>query len=244
MIEREANSTPVQQGAIVTLGGRRWDLPEGRSLRIGRQSTCDVKIGAADPGPEDLGVSRLAATVSHAQGRVWIRNESTSQPVRIRPDQGGDYVLDRRGDMISLGDLWLEVVLDGQIRRYTVVVEVPASDRAGERADDQPTASPSTQASLPLTPRERHLLTAVCEPLLVSGGSRRPASYREAASRLGLSDHTVRNQLDAMRSRLGDLGIPGMLGPDAKDELARYAVRSGSITPADLDHLDSPSRRP
>lgn len=32
--------------------------------------------------------------------------------------------------------------------------------------------------------------------------------------------------------------IPGMVGRDAKDSLARYAVRSGTITAADLDALD------
>jgi DNA-binding Lrp family transcriptional regulator len=71
-----------------------------------------------------------------------------------------------------------------------------------------------------------------------AGPNARPATYREIASRLALSEHTVRNALDALREQLLMIGIPGMIGPEAKDNLARYAVRSGSITPDDLHLLD------
>lgn len=223
--------------ALVSMGRDRWVVGDGESISIGRQSSCEVRIGAGDPGPEDLGVSRRAATLSHAQGRIWIRNDSTTQPVRVQPDAGEGYVLDR-GDMVSLAESRVDLVVEGQVKTYRITVELPVG--TARRDEDEPvTVSPATQGALPLKPRERRLLAALCEPLLKgSGRQARPASYREVAARLRLSDHTVRNQLDALRDELLRRGIPGMIGPDAKDNLARYAVRSGSVTPSDLTALE------
>jgi len=139
--------------------------------------------------------------------------------------------------MVSLAEAFMDVVLEGQIMTYRLSVELPRLASQADN-DEPPTISPATQGTLPLTPRERRLLAALCEPLLVASGREvRPASYREIAARLHLSDHTARNQLDALRDQLLRLGIPGMLGPQAKDNLARYAVRSGSVTAADLEAL-------
>ena len=234
-----AESPVIKYGtALVSMGRHRWVLGDGESISIGRQSACDVRIGGSEPGPEDLGVSRRAATLSHAQGRIWIRNDSTTQPLHVLPDVGEGYVLEHRGDMVSLAESRVDLVVEGQVLTYRVTVELPAG--ATPRDPDEPaTISPATMGALPLKPRERRLLAALCEPLLTgSGRQARPASYREIAARLHLSDHTVRNQLDALRDELLRRGIPGMIGPDAKDNLARYAVRSGSVTPSDLTALE------
>jgi DNA-binding CsgD family transcriptional regulator len=223
--------------ALISYQKLRWALAEGESLSIGRRSTCDICIGSPDPGPEDLGVSRHAATLSHAQGRIWIRNDSTSLPVFVRPAIGQECVLESRGDMVSIAGSVIDVVLEGQIRAYRLTIELPETITP-EDAAGPTTLAPETRAALPLKPRERRLLTALCEPLLTaSGHEARPASYRQMADRLGLSDHTVRNALNALREQLLSVGIPGMIGPEAKDNLARYAVRSGSVTPADLELL-------
>ena len=227
------NPTSVE----VRYGKLRWSLADGRSLSVGRQSGCDIRVGSPSPGPEDLGVSRRAATLTYAQGRVWIRNDSASQAVYVRPAVGAEHVLDRRGDIVSVAAENVDVVLEGHVLTYRLAVEVIG--RAPVPGDEDPeTASPATRAALPLTQRERRLLVAVCFPLLTPSGLRsRPASYREAAVRLGLSEHTVRNHLDELRNRLADMGIPGLVGPEGKDTLARYAVRSGSVTVADIDGL-------
>ena len=228
---READGT---QGAVVRFLGQRWILSDGDTVSVGRQSTCDIRVGSTEPGPEDLGVSRRAASLIHAGGRIWVRNESNSLPVFVRPAVGHGYVLERRGDTVSLSGSEVEVVLEGQIMAYRLTVQLPSGLNDGE-SDGPATVAPATRSTLPLTSRERKLLTALCEPLLTpSGRESRPASYREVADRLGLSDHTVRNALDALRERLISIGIPGMVGSDAKDNLAYYAVRSGSVTPADL----------
>jgi len=221
--------------ATVGFGPRSWTLEDGHSLVIGRQSTCDVRVGGPDPGPEDLGVSRLAATLSVAQGRTWVRNESSSQPVFVYPAVGPECVLERRGDIVSLAsDAW-ELVLEGQIRSYRVDVRLEGTRPGGASSEDPITVSPATRGSLVLTARERRILTALCEPLLTTSGRQaRPATYKQIAKRLSLAEHSVRNALDALRERLATIGIPGMVGANAKDALARYSVRSGTITSDDL----------
>jgi len=238
-LDRASLDGPITSGvAVVSFGRQRWALADGDSISIGRQSSSDVRVGANEPGPEDLGISRRAATLSHAQGRIWVRNDSTTQPVYVRPLAGAGYVLEHRGDMISVTEPHLEVVLEGQVMTYRIFVE-PSAVAPSDSPEEPATVSPETQGTLPLRSRERRLLAALCEPLLTaSGREARPASYREIGARLGLSDHTVRNQLDALREQLFRRGIPGMIGPEAKDNLARYAVRSGSITPRDMEVLE------
>lgn len=229
------------QTVLVRFGVRQWSLAEGESLVTGRQSTCDVIFGAAEPGPEDLGVSRRAATLSYAQGRLWIRNDSTTLPVLITSTTGRRYVLERRGDIVSVADASITIVFEGQITSYLLDVRLPGHPAVDDSLEPA-TLAPATRSALELTPRERRLLAALCEPLLDSKDLRaRPASYREVADRLELSVHTVRNALDALRERLIAVGIPGMVGSTAKDNLARYAVRSGSVTPEDIETIEVPS---
>jgi len=223
--------------AVVTLGPRRWPLSDAQALIVGRQSTCEVRIGAAAPGPEDLGISRRAATLTYANDRLWVRNDSASQPLFIRPQIGPEHVL-RWGDMISLADLRLEIVLEGRVRNYKLVVELPGAPPVDDRRRPSP-GTAATNAALALSARERRLLAAICEPLLARSGARQPASYDEAAGRLGIAAHTVRNQIDDLRARLLTEGVPGMVGPQAKDSLARYAVWSGSIRMADVRALSA-----
>ena len=73
------------------------DLHEGDERAIGRSRGCDLRVGA-EPA-EDLGVSRTAATVSLRDGRVWVRNDSTSQPVYLVPEVGPTRMLERKDEI-------------------------------------------------------------------------------------------------------------------------------------------------
>ena len=80
--------------ATVSHGDSQATIEEGQRVRIGRSTVCDVQVGSgADGGPEDLGVSRTAATVSMQDGRLWVRNDSASQPVYLVPGTGPTRVL-------------------------------------------------------------------------------------------------------------------------------------------------------
>ena len=236
--EGGAQGETRQSHALVALGPSRWKLSEGESVLVGRGASCDVRIGAPVPGPEDLGVSRRAATLTFAAGQLWVRNDSSTQPLYVQPATRPPRLLDHRGETVSFGDQKLDVVIEGRVLTYHVGVEVMLATPAEEEGDP-PTLSPATESRLPLLSRERRLVAALCEPLL-TGVAPRSASYNQVAERLGRSRHTVRNQLDLLRAHLAALGVPGMVGQEAKETLARCAVRSRSVTLADLDALGLP----
>jgi hypothetical protein len=232
----------AQGTALVTLQGSSWTLSDGDSVTVGRSTGCDVNIGSATRGPEDLGVSRRAATISYVQGRIWVRNDSSSnKPVYVRPMGRPEHVLDRRGDAMTLPDTRIDVVIEGQVFEHRLMIELSGGEQAF--LGDEPGTEPRTVGAIPLTAGEKRLVTAICWTLIrPSRGDRpRPASYREAAVRLGISAHNVRNRIDELRTRLlREFPIPGIVGADAKDNLAIYAVRTGTITSDDLDALDTP----
>jgi hypothetical protein len=236
----EERRTRVDSAAIVTYGDHEWVLRDGDSLSFGRQSTCEVRVGAPDaPGPEDLGVSRRAGTLTCAQGSIWVRNDSTTQALYVHCSGRGEMILEARGDMFALAEPHFDVVVRGRVLTYRISIDLQDANSSTVVDDDAPSTSPPTVVTLQLSDRERRYLAAVCEPLLSRIGTNpRPASYAEAAARLGLARSTVRNNLDELRRRLLDAGVPGMDSPDAKDVLARYAVRTHTITDADLKLLD------
>jgi hypothetical protein len=229
----------VDSHVDVHFGGGRWVLRDGDALTLGRESSCALRLGAPDaPGPEDLGVSRRAGTLIYAQGIVWVRNDSATQPLFVHSPMRGEQVLEGRGDMLSLAEPHLEVVVRGRVLEYRISIDLHHVHGNTVAVEDASSSSPPTVVTLNLSDRERRYLAAVCEPLLTRVGvDARPATYADAAERLGLARSTVRNALDDLRRRLFDAGVPGMDGRDAKDALARYAVRSHTITRADLGLL-------
>jgi hypothetical protein len=227
--------------ARLTYRGVGVTLTEGQQVRLGRSSSSDLRIGAGNEDPEDLGVSRHAATVSVRDGRVWVRNDSASQPVYLVPASGPTRTLDGEGEIASLPEARLTVQFRGRILTHDVDVEVEGGSGVDHPPPDSD-AEPATQFLLDLSPAERRILTALAEPLLTErGDDARPASYAQGAERTFLSRSRVENCVADLVRRFSAAGIPNLEGPEAKDNLCRYAVRSGSITRADLALLDPPS---
>lgn len=224
--------------ATVSHGDAQASLEEGQRVRLGRSAVCDLQVGVGgDSGPEDLGVSRTAATISMQDGRLWIRNDSASQPVYLVPETGPTRVLENQDEIASLPIDKVTVQLRGRIRTHDVLVELEASPQLGQTRPI-PTDGPETQYLLEFTNAERRILTALCEPLLTGrGDSARPASYAQAAERLFLSRSRVENCIADLVKKYASAGVPGLEGPEARDNLCRYAVRSGSIADADLQHI-------
>lgn len=224
--------------ATVIHGDAQASIEEGQRVRIGRSTVCDLQVGVGgDSGPEDLGVSRTAATVSMQDGRLWIRNDSGSQPVYLVPETGPTRVLENQDEIASLPVDRVTLQLRGRIRTHEVQVVLEAAPTLG---DTRPIATdgPATQYLLEFTNAERRILTALCEPLLTARGDQaRPASYAQAAERLFLSRSRVENCISDLVKKYASAGVPGLEGPEAKDNLCRYAVRSGSISAADIDHI-------
>jgi len=219
--------------------GQAIEVHEGDEVRLGRADGCAIHVGVAgdDGAPEDLGVSRNAATVSVRDGRLWVRNDSASQPVYLVPDTGPTRVLEAMDEIASLPTPRVTIQFRGRIRTHDVLVEL-------DRTRDTPVIGTphegrATQYLLEFTKAERRILTALCEPLLVDRGDRaKPASYAQAAERVFLSRSRVENCASDLVRKFASTGVPNLEGPDAKDNLCRYAVRSGSITKADLRLLE------
>jgi hypothetical protein len=218
-------------------------FPE-RELTLGRGRACDLRI-AHDP--EDDHVSRLAATLRALSDCVLVRNESTSKVLILRPVTGSERAIEPGEATTSLPHRQFAIVITGRFgREYTVQVDarglpIPTHLPVEEIAPD----STPTVISPPivLTPAQRRLLTALCEPLLIGSGTQATAAtYRQVGVRVGRQPGYVRNVFKQIRERLDSHGVPGLVSRDRRDvyedfrlPLAMWAIRSGTITEADLE---------
>jgi hypothetical protein len=95
------------------------------------------------------------------------------------------------------------------------------------------------------TIRQRLVLSALCEPLLVRTGPQAvPATYAQMGRRLGRQPQYVRNVVKSLRESLSGHGIPGLTPDDEgfphddfRWALARWAVRTGVVRVEDLRDL-------
>jgi hypothetical protein len=65
-----------------------------------------------------------------------------------------------------------------------------------------------------------------------------PRSYADAASCLGWPRSTLVKRIEYLRSRLTKAGVPNLLGENALQHLAEWALTTGVLTRGDLDLLE------
>jgi hypothetical protein len=176
----------------------------GSRVTIGKGPENDVVI-ASDPT-----VSQLHAVIERI-GSGWClrdlgsRNGSYVNGERIF----GDRVL-RAGDEMRLGQTRLVYRADEAARTYT----------ATEAAQPPPR----------LTVREREVLLALCAPLLEGSLFTEPASVRDVASALVVTEAAVRQHLLHLYEKFG---VPE--GAERRRVLlANDAISRGAVTVADL----------
>ena len=102
----------------------------------------------------------------------------------------------------------------------------------------------STRYRAPLTGSDRLVLAARFEAYLTwrHAGVPAPASARDTAERIGWQAHTVAKRCENIRARYARLGVPGLRGRRALEQLALLLVSTGELTAADLRLL--PARAP
>ena len=88
------------------------------------------------------------------------------------------------------------------------------------------TLSPPVRPGRKLTRRERDVLEALCAPLAQGGAFVEPASIREIAEALGISDAAVKQHLLQLYSKL-DIHEGG---ERRRTRLANKAVETGMLT--------------
>ena len=225
--------------AVVRYVGDSWQLAPGGSLTFGRGSGCDIQL------IDDRHLSRRAGALVGHDGYVVIRNDSSSKPVIVRPPAGEDRVIEPGAATTSLPLRHFEVILYGEGG-----VPVTLSVDTGPPPDPPdwlPGGSASTvTAPIRLTPTQRRVLLALCEPMLtLRGPAARPATYSEIGQRLDLKQGYVRNVVKALRESLTGHGLAG-LSEDAQDAavddfrraLAQWAVRSAWVSHDQLAELE------
>jgi hypothetical protein len=226
----------LEQGPV------RRAVPPGQEVTVGRSRACDLRIAYE---PEDDHVSRHTATLRVMADCVLIRNASSSKLITLRPPTGAARTIEPGAATTSLPWRQFDVVITGRFGRdYVVHVDARGlppsrSELEEEESDSSPTV---VVPPIVLTPAQRRLLTALCEPLLTrSGQEASAATYRQVAERVGRRPGYVRNVFKQVREKLDSHGVPGLVSrerPDAAEDfrlpLAMWAIRSGTITHADL----------
>ena len=103
---------------------------------------------------------------------------------------------------------------------------------------DEPSGGKATQASEPppeLTRREREVLLVLCRTVLGGAAFTEPASIREIAEALVVSEAAVKQHLAHLYDKFGIEGG----GERRRVRLANEALRRGAVTIAALRHADA-----
>lgn len=188
-------------------GVRRLELASGR-VTVGKGAGNDIAL-------DDRTVSRLHATFEEfAEG--WCLTDLGSS--------NGTYLNGER--------IWTQRRL-----RHGDEIRVGRSRLLFRNSADAVAPRTETEQGPPsLTARERDVLVVLCRPLLARDMFTEPASTKEIAGDLVVSEAAVKQHLANLYDKFG-------VGDDLahrRTRLANEAIRRGAVTLGDLRHGDPP----
>jgi pSer/pThr/pTyr-binding forkhead associated (FHA) protein len=186
------------------VGSTRDRIPlQGEGITIGQSPTNDV------PLPFDRTVSRVHCVLERVASRWCVRDLSS-----------------RNGTFVNGERIWGELPLrTGDEIRVGSVRFVARLDDAGVYGDE----TVGAETGPAVTRREREVLVALCSPMFSGDVFREPASTRQIASELVVTEAAVKQHL----SRLYDkFGIYEQEGRRAR--LANEAIRRGAVSTAEI----------
>jgi hypothetical protein len=222
-----------------------WRVRPGQKLTFGRGLSCDVKLPA-----DDRGLSRTAGSFGFRDGLWWVRNDSSSSLLYLYADRGFRADLPP-GTSLPIQDWHAKVLIPGAFADYALRLRLPGLDDADD-ADPADAAGgqcgpaeadgaaerllTATKRRAPLTVTDRLVLAARFEEYLrwQHAGVPAPKSASETASRIGWQPHTVVKRCENIRSRYSRLGVPGLRGQRALEDLAMLLISTGELTADDL----------
>jgi hypothetical protein len=234
---------------IVMFESGTWRVKPGERLTFGRADTCALVL----PGI-DRGVSRNAGSFDWRVGFWWLTNASASSMLYVVGDLGFRADIPP-GMALPLQQWHAKVRIEGVLDSYTLRVrlpdldEEPDADEAAGLAEAVAEAVSerritSTKLRAPLNDADRLVLAARFEDYLTwkHSGAAVPRSAREAAERIGWQPHAVAKRCENIRNRYVRIGVPGLRGQRALEELAALLISTGELTGDDLRRL--PPRSP
>jgi hypothetical protein len=225
-----------------------WRVKPDEQFTFGRAPACTLRLPA-----DDRGISRRAGSFDCIGDSWWLSNDSASSMLYLSGDRGFRADLPP-GLRIPLQQWHAKVRLDGLLTSYTIRLRLPHLDE--EEPQDEPRsdtgelsapkAAPervvtSTKLRAPLNDSDRLVLAARFEEYLTwrHAGAAKPRSARETADRIGWQAHTVSKRCENIRNRYVRIGVPGLRGPRALEELAALLISTGELTDEDLRRLPS-----
>jgi hypothetical protein len=235
---------------IVMFETGTWRLKPGEKFTFGRASACTAVM----PN-DDRGVSRNAGSIEWRAGCWWLINASASSMLYLSGDRGFRADIPP-GMSLPIQQWHAKVRIDGMLASYTIRVRLPDLD---DEADEEETGEQevagtasrvrrertvtSTKLRAPLSDSDRLVLAARFEEYLTwkHSGAAAPRSAREAAERIGWQPHTVSKRCENIRNRYVRIGVPGLRGPRALEELAALLISTGELTVEDLKRLPPPT---
>jgi hypothetical protein len=236
---------------IVMFEAGTWRVRPGEKFTFGRAKTCSLVLP-----DDDRGVSRTAGSFEAAGDSWWLANDSASSMLYLQGDRGF------RADMppgmrMPLQQWHAKVRVDGVHASYTIRLRLPHLDDEDHDDLDEPAVVPdavtaerivtSTRLRAPLNHDDRLVLAARFEEYLTwrHPGAAQPRSARDTAERIGWQAHTVTKRCENIRNRYVRIGVPGLRGPRALEELAALLISTGELTDEDLRRLPpKPSPEP
>jgi predicted component of type VI protein secretion system len=218
-----------------------WRAKPAQRITFGRAPTCDVVL----PN-EDRGVSRNAGSLDWRRDAWWLLNCSASSMLYLSGDRG--FRADIPPGMgLPLQQWHAKVRLDGVVDSYTLRMRLPDLDEADEdegQGESAAAVAPertvtSTKLRAPLNDSDRLVLAARFEDYLTwkHSGVAAPRSAKQAADRIGWEPHAVSKRCENIRNRYLRIGVPGLRGPRALEELAALLISTGELTTEDLRRL-------
>jgi hypothetical protein len=175
-------------------------LPAGR-CSIGSSTDSDVVV-------DETSVSRVHALFEQVGGVLFVEDLGSRNGTFVNGQRISGRRVVRPGDEIRLGVMRavLRGVVSGSAAATSVVDEPPV-----------------------LTRRERDVLVALCQPLLGGDPFTEPASIREIAAELVVSDAAVKQHLSNLFEKFGVVE-----GDRRRVRLANAALSSGAVSLGDL----------
>jgi hypothetical protein len=222
---------------IVMYEERTWRVSPGEQLTFGRAPECSAVLPAADRG-----VSRKAGSFQHHDNWWWLHNDSTASMLTVLGDRGFRADLPP-GLQVPLQQWHAKVSLLGTLGHYTLRLRLPGLDDVPDPEHQAPVtgeqAATSTRYRIPLNDDDRLVLAARFEAYLARrhAGDPVPRSARDAGERIGWPAHTVAKRCENLRNRYARIGVPGLRGARALEELALLLISTGQLTADDLHRL-------
>ena len=202
MTDRERGRS-VMDHLEVWVDGAWQRVPlEGDELTIGHSAGNDL------PLPFDRTVSRLHAVVRRVGSGWSIRDLSSRNGTFVNGERIVTERPLRSGDEIRLGSVRLSIRLEG----------APGDD-----------ATIGAEAPPELTRREREVLVALCQPIMSGDVFREPATIRQIAEQLFITEAAVKQHISRLYDKFGIHEREGR-----RTRLANDAIRRGVVTAAEI----------